>query len=205
MQPSFLFFDLGRVLVDFDTGRMFRQMAAVAGLEPERVREVVFGDGLQWQYELGRLSTREFYEHFCQETGTRADFDALLEAGADIFELKPCVLPVVAQLRRAGYRLGVLSNTCAIHWEHCAGRYRIIAEAFEVETLSYRVGAAKPQREIFQAAAEQAAVDPEEIFFVDDIPENVDGARAAGFDAVRYTSTPELVAELRKRGLRFNY
>ena len=38
-------------------------------------------------------------------------------------------------------------------------------------------------------------------FFVDDIEENVAGAAAAGFDAALYTSTPQLLADLRKRGL----
>ena len=71
--------------------------------------------------------------------------------------------------------------------------------------MSCQVRAAKPDAAIFQAAAELAGVPPEEIFFTDDLAEHVAGAREAGFDAVQYTSTPRLVAELRDRGLRFNY
>jgi putative hydrolase of the HAD superfamily len=76
---------------------------------------------------------------------------------------------------------------------------------FEVHALSYRIGAAKPEPAIFAAAAELAGVAPQEVFFTDDLPRHVAGARAAGFDAVQYTSTPQLVAELRARGARFNY
>jgi HAD superfamily hydrolase (TIGR01509 family) len=204
-QPEFLYFDLGKVLVDFNVERMFRQMGEVAGIEPGRVEAAVFADGLQRQYELGQISAREFYEAFCRKTGTRPDYESLEQAGSDIFKLIPSMLPVVTQLGQAGYRMGILSNTCESHWEHCTRRFRIIAEAFCVHVLSCRIGAAKPDAAIFRAAAEMAGCRPQEIFFVDDLPDHVAGARAVGFDAVQYTSTPELVAELCRRGLRFNY
>jgi HAD superfamily hydrolase (TIGR01549 family) len=108
-------------------------------------------------------------------------------------------------LGHAGYRLGILSNTCEGHWEHCAGRYALVRELFDVHILSYRVGAAKPDPAIYQSAARQAGVAPEDVFFTDDIPSHVEAARASGFDAVQYTSTPKLVQDLRARSLRFNY
>ena len=40
---------------------------------------------------------------------------------------------------------------------------------------------------------------------VEEVADNVAGAQAAGLDAVQYTSTPQLVADLRARGIRFNY
>ena len=115
-------------------------------------------------------------------------------------------MPLVAELQRAGHRLGILSNTNEMHLAHVSGgRYGIIPGLFERTALSFEVGALKPDRAIFTAAAEMAGVAPAEIFFVDDRPENVQGARTVGFDAVQYTTPPALAAELRKRGLKFNY
>jgi HAD superfamily hydrolase (TIGR01549 family) len=205
MPPKFLYFDLGKVLVDFRVEQMFRQLGEVAGVEPGRVEEVLSGGGLQQQYETGQISGPEFYEAFCRQTATRPDYDALRRAGSEIFELKVSMVPVVAQLYRAGYRLGILSNTCESHWEHCTRRYRIVAELFTVHALSYRIGVAKPEAAIFHAAAELAGVQPQEIFYVDDYAPHVAGARAVGFDAVQYTSTPQLVGDLRSRGVEFNY
>ena len=201
----FLYFDLGKVLVDFEVEQMFRQLGEVAGIAPDRVEQVVFGGQLQQQYETGQISGRDFYDAFCRQTGTRPDYDALRRAGSEIFELKVSMLPVVAQLCQAGYRLGVLSNTCESHWEFCTRRYRILTELFTVHALSYEIGVAKPAAAIFHAAAELAGVRPEEIFYVDDSPQHVAGARAVGFDAVQYTSTPQLVGDLRSRGFQFNY
>ena len=38
MQPKFLYFDLGKVLVDFSYDQMLAQVAAVAGVDAEAVR-----------------------------------------------------------------------------------------------------------------------------------------------------------------------
>ena len=205
MPPKFLYFDLGKVLLDFSVDRMLEQLAAVAGIAPETVGDVLFDKELQKQYETGELTDRQFHDLFCQRTDTQPDFDALRRAGSDIFTLNLSMLPVVAQLRQVGHRMGILSNTCASHWEHCAERFAILTEAFTVHALSYRIRASKPDAAIFAAATELAGVGPEEIFFVDDLPQHVAGAKAAGFDAVQYTGTPALVAELGKRQIRINY
>ena len=56
-----------------------------------------------------------------------------------------------------------------------------------------------------KAAAEMAGCQPQEIFFADDIPGHVAGARAVGFDAVQFTSAAALAEDLRARGIQFNY
>jgi glucose-1-phosphatase len=205
MQPKFIYFDLGKVLLDFSVEQMCGQMGEAAGIDAARVKDAVFASGLQLRYEAGQVSSREFYETFCRQTGTCPDYDALLRAGSDIFTPKYSMLPIVSQLSQAGCRMGILSNTCEGHWEHCIHRYRILRECFSVCALSYRIGVCKPDAAIFTTAAEMAGCRPEEIFYTDDIAGHVAGARAAGFDAVQYTTTPLLVAELRARGVAFNY
>ena len=138
-------------------------------------------------------------------SGTRPGCDELRHAANDIFKLNGTLLPVVTRLQQSRYRLGILSNTCENHWEYCRQRFRIVGEGFDVHALSFRIGAMKPDAAIFERAAELAGVAPDEVFYVDDIPQHVAAAREVGFDAVQYTSTPALVAELRRRGLRFNY
>jgi glucose-1-phosphatase len=205
MQPKFLYFDLGKVLVNFSVERMLGQMAAVAGTTLEQVRSVVFDGRLIHEHEAGRLTSRQFYDAFCAATGMRPDFDGIIAAAAEIFDLNLPVLPIVAQLGQAGYPLGILSNTCETHWEYCWREYRFLSEGFGVHALSYKIGAVKPDAAIFLAAAEMAGCRPEDIFFVDDMPGHVAGARAAGFDAVQFTTAEALASELRQRGVRFNY
>jgi FMN phosphatase YigB (HAD superfamily) len=206
MPPKFIYFDLGNVLLYFSHRLACEQMAAVAGTTAEKVRSAVFESDLEARYESGELDNRGFYAAFCQATGTAADYERLLLAGSEIFNLNLGLLPVVSQLDAAGHRLGILSNTCPAHWEYCTdGRYGILTAAFDVIALSYRIGARKPAAKIFLAAAEMAGVAPSDIFYVDDIPGHVAGAQQVGFDAVQYTTTAALVDDLHQRGVKFNY
>ena len=202
--PKFIYFDLGKVLVDYSFERMFRQMGGTAGIEPQQVQSVLAA-GLQLDYETGRLNSREAHEVFCRQTGTRPDYEAFSLACNDIFTPIESMLPVVAQLYQAGYRLGILSNTCEGHWNHCLRRYTMLSEFFSIHALSFEIGALKPETAIFRKAAELAGCQPEEIFYIDDLPGHVAGARGVGFDALVYTSTAELVKELGKRGVEINY
>jgi len=206
MRPRFVYFDLGNVLLRFSRPRQFQQMADVAGIDADQVRLAVMEGGLHDLYETGSITSAEFFERFCEATGARCDFHQLLRAGSDIFWPNYSMIPLVAALWSAGYRLGILSNTCAAHWEWIADRrFAMLPGYFEQIVLSYELGVMKPSGEIYAAAAERAGVPPAEIFYIDDLEENVNGARQFGFDAVLYTTTDALVGELRQRGLRFNY
>jgi FMN phosphatase YigB (HAD superfamily) len=152
-------------------------------------------------YETGRLSSREFYEAFCSRTGARPDYAALFRAFREIFSVKVSMLPVIGQLARLGCRMGILSNTCQEHWDYCRGQFAFLRESFCVYALSFEIGACKPDPAIFAKAAELAGCRGDEIFYTDDMPGHVAGGRAAGFDAVVFTSAAELAAELRRRGV----
>lgn len=200
-----IYFDLGNVLLKFDHELMVRQMAEVAGVPVEVVRAAAFEGGLQARYERGQMTTDEFYDAFCDATGTQPNFDALCHAASDIFTVNVPMLPVVTHLKATGHRLGILSNTCQCHWEHCLARFGFLSGTFDPCALSYELQAAKPAPDIFRKAAELAGVAPEEVFYCDDMPGHVEGAKQAGFDAVQFTSARELVSELWRRGVEFGY
>jgi putative hydrolase of the HAD superfamily len=205
MPIEFIYFDLGNVLACFDHDRMCRQMADVACIDAALVHELLFDEHLLHDYEIGGLDDGAFYERFCQLTQTRPDRDQLELAASEIFSLNVSIVPIVAHLRAAGYRLGILSNTGPAHWRYCSsGRYRQIRNDFEVHALSYEIGSAKPQSTIFEAAARIAKVPPENILFIDDIKGHVAGAQAVGFDALHYTSSKRLLDDLLARGIRIN-
>jgi len=203
--PQFLYFDLGRVILEFERSVAYRQLAEVAGVSSERVQEILENEKLQLRYEAGEFTSREYYERFCHEVDGRPDYARLLEAGNSMFYPNVPILSVITQLAAANYSLGVLSNTCEAHWEYCTGRFGILRTAFDTHVLSYRVKALKPDATIYAAAAKAAGCDARDIFFVDDIAENVEGARRFGIDAVQYVSVPRLVEDLKSRGVRFNY
>jgi putative hydrolase of the HAD superfamily len=200
-EDVFLYFDLGNVLLHFSHRLACQKMAAVAGISPELVRQVVFDSGLEWAYERGDISSREFYARFCAATGTTPDYEQLYVASSEIFWVNEAVVETVTALRARGHRLGILSNTCEAHWDYCLANYPLLEAMFGVHALSFRLRAMKPEPRIYAAAAEMVGVPPRAIFFTDDRTENVVAARIAGFDAVLFTTAADLLAALRDRAL----
>jgi putative hydrolase of the HAD superfamily len=58
------------------------------------------------------------------------------------------------------------------------------------------MGLAKPDRKIYEEVARELGADPADVVFVDDRPENVAGAEAAGMTGVHYTGVDALRATL---------
>lgn len=200
--PRFVYFDLGNVIAFFDRERATRNMAAVAGITPAAAHAAVFEGGLQARLERGEIDWSGFHEGFSAATGSSSDPVALADAASDMFSLNVAILPVIAAIERAGCRTGILSNTCAPHWEHLlAKRFAVLPGRFSVTVLSHEVGAMKPSPAIYAAAERMAGVPAEAIFFTDDVAEHVDAALAAGWDAETFTDATRLADQLQRRGL----
>jgi putative hydrolase of the HAD superfamily len=185
---------------------MCRQLAELGGVRFEVVKQWIFGEGnLLRRIEVGEFSQEDCYQQFRAVTESDVSLQDFLYAAAAIFSLKLDMIPVVTQLVAVRQPIGILSNTCQPHWDYVScGRYGMIPDLFDVIVLSHEVHSAKPDRAIYDTAAEMAGRDPCDILFVDDRPENVAGALAAGFEAFPFTNARDFVVDLRERGFRFN-
>ncbi|MFM7072833.1 MAG: HAD family hydrolase [Planctomycetota bacterium] len=198
--PAFFYFDLGNVLLDFDHAIACRNVAEITGLAPEVVRQTIFRSGLELRYEGGELTTEEFHLEFESRTGTKVSLDALMLACSDMFTVKPGMAAILAELRAAGHRLGLLSNTNVAHWRFVyPTRYNELWPHFEVFALSFELKSLKPMPRIYEQAAELARVPATSIFFVDDRADNVANAEAVGMDAIRFESAMQVRQELNLR------
>lgn len=204
MAIRYLFFDLGKVLFDFDHAVGCRQIAAVSGCSPEKADSILFGSELEDKFETGLVSAEEFHSQFCLASGGSPSQEELLNACSDIFTMNVSMMPVIGQLAAVGFPMGILSNTCSAHWEHVFKRHTVLRENFGDYVLSYESKSMKPDPKIYLDAIKVANVPASEIFFIDDKQENVDGAIAAGMDAVLYTTASQAIVDLQVRGVRFN-
>ena len=205
MAIRFFFFDLGKVLINFDLHQMLRQASEVTGVGVDEIMSALFDDGLHEKFEMGQLSTEDYEREFCERIGRKPDLEELRRATSEFFELDPRILPIISGLCQVRFPLGVLSNTCVTHWEYVCRRYAFLRECFKLPLTSFELGMLKPHKEIYDEAASRAGVAPHEIFFTDDLIENVEGARAAGWDAVQFHGPRQLAAELRKRAVSMNF
>jgi FMN phosphatase YigB (HAD superfamily) len=161
---------------------------------------------------MGDIDTDSYFAYFCRATGTRPDRRQLERAFCDIFTPIEETWQLVRELAAAGHRLAILSNTNSLQWEWCSdGRFPLLASfggpgsPFGWAVLSFEVRSMKPDRPIYDVAVQRAgapaSVPASAVFFVDDRPENVVGAKAAGIDAVLFTDVEQLTVDLRARGV----
>ncbi|MFC9602507.1 HAD family hydrolase [Streptomyces niveus] len=79
-------------------------------------------------------------------------------------------------------RLGILSNSFVGARERETALYHF-DELVEQIVYSHEIGIEKPDPRAFEAACASLEVGPESCLFVDDVPANVEAARAAGMQA----------------------
>jgi putative hydrolase of the HAD superfamily len=190
-----MIFDLGRVLVHVDFEIGYRRMSAACGLDPAEVSRRLQSTGLLEPYEKGQVSSREFAARACEALGAPISFDAFCAMFNCIFD-RGAVLPeeTIAQLHRR-YRLVLLSNTSEIHFEYLRTRLPSLRH-FDAFTLSYELGAAKPEPAIYADAVAKAGCAAGECVFTDDIAAFVEGARACGLRAVQFLGIEQWTAAM---------
>ena len=195
-------FDLGRVIVPFDFRRGYTAIESLCGIPAADIPRRIAATGLVPQFERGEIEPRDFVRQFSEHLGIVLPYEDFCRCWCSIFLPETLISERLLAGIRKGYRLLLLSNTNAIHFEMVRKAYPLLAQ-FDTLILSYEVGAMKPAPKIYQRAIEEAGCRPEECFFTDDIPEYVEGARRAAIDAVQFHSADQIEAELRKRGVRW--
>ena len=195
-------FDLGRVLIPFDFARGYRAIAAHCPYSEDEIPRRIGSTDLVRRFESGQMAPHDFVERLCALLKVRLPYDEFCRIWSSIF-LPETLIPdnLVAGLHER-YRLLLLSNTNAIHFEMVLANYPVLGH-FDDYVLSHRVGALKPSPRIYQEAIARAQCAPDEIFFTDDIAEYVVAAREVGMDAVQFQSAGKLQQELRRRGIRW--
>ena len=194
-------FDMGNVLVHFSHDRMCTQLGALCGRTGADIRRILFDTGVQLDFERGRMSEDEFQHWFEGQVGQRVERAALRRAGSDIFSLNEPLVPILDELKAAGIRLVLMSNTSVAHFDWVQTQYDVLSR-FDDYVLSFRAGAVKPEAPIFECALEMIGCDPPECFYTDDIPQYIETGRSYGLEAEVFTDAASCRTHLRARGLR---
>jgi FMN phosphatase YigB (HAD superfamily) len=195
-----ILFDLGRVLVHFDFKRGYRALEGLCPHPAAEIPKLLMGTGLVEQFETGLIEPRAFVEQLSGILSLNAGYDDFCGIWSSIFT-DPLVPESLLEGLAARYRLVLLSNTNALHFEMIRASYGNLLRHFHSLALSYQVKAMKPRPEIYHAAVRMAGCAPEECFYTDDIADYVEAARRLGIDAVQFESSAQLQAELSRRGI----
>lgn len=195
-----IIFDMGNVIIPFDFRRGYAALEERSGMPVAEITERIRNSGLVPELESGRMEPRPFVEAMNRVLDAGLSYSEFCEIWSSIF-LPHTLIPedLVTRLRE-NYRVMVLSNTNAIHFEMVKQAYPILGH-FDHLILSHEVKALKPEPAIYAAALAEAHASPAECFFTDDIPAYVEGARLAGMQAEQFLGHGKLLTDLRARGV----
>lgn len=195
-------FDFGNVLAFFDHRRAIERLLPHTDLTAEEIVELMYSDDLEYRYECGEVTTDDVYAVARKRGRLRCSQEEFVDAFCDIFWENPPMADLVPRLKRNGYRLVLASNTNPAHYERYRELFRETLAHFDAVAVSHEVGARKPHAKFFAYAHAFAGCGKNECLFVDDMPENVAGAKQFGWLAEQYTSFDLLIDALRRARIR---
>ena len=150
--------------------------------------------------ETGQISEAEYY----QRLGSRlSEMGSTIVMPEDPIEVRKKLWgrirrndEMIEGARRIAkhYKVGLLTNNVK---EWGGWREFYPAEIFHVIVDSSEVGMRKPDPRIYKLTCERLGVEPHRASFVDDIEDNVVGARNVGLHGIRFTTTGEVLDHLR--------
>lgn len=87
------------------------------------------------------------------------------------------------ELKSRGYRIYLLSNYSEDHFQYISRTFNFFGLE-DGRVISYQEKCLKPERRIYEILFERYGLVPEESVFLDDSPENIAGAIAAGMHGI---------------------
>ena len=161
-------------------------MTAITGVDRERFEQAYWRH--RRAYDLGRRAT-DYWRDTLHDLGV-ADH-AVLESLIDLdvqswTRYREPMWRLARTVRASGVKTAILSNGVP----EVMARVRAdhpLAELFDVVVVSYELGHAKPDREIYEATLSKLGVAPRDALFVDDRSENIAAADALGLRTFHFT------------------
>lgn len=198
-------FDIGNVFVRWSPGEVVERCLNIAradSLNSVRADEL-FRSSIWLAINRGELTREEAELAYGEQHGlSPIESQALFFHAMDHQVAVEGTEELAQRLKQAGYRIFGLTDNVREIVAHLKGRYGFW-ELFDGVVVSAEVGMLKPDPKIFTLLLQTYGLSASETVFLDDMPHNVDGARAVGMESFLFTTAPACEARLRALGLSF--
>ena len=194
-------FDYGMVLSGPADPAAWARMLRITGLDEERFKLGYWHP--RHAYDRGTHTGAEYWLEVGKHAGVvfaPHQVEALIEEDTSLWtQVNSPMIEWAARLQAAGTKTGILSNLGDAMTIGVLSKMKWL-EAFDYKLFSHTLKLAKPELLIYHAAIQGLAVQPEEILFIDDRPDNCAGGRLAGMQVIQYGDHAVFVSEMADRG-----
>jgi glucose-1-phosphatase len=191
-----LLWDVGGVLLRTEDPSPRRRWEERLGLPAGRLADVVFGCPAAERATVGELVDEDVWRQAVDLLGVPRS--ELAKFKVDFFAGDRWDETLLEFIRSVRFRcrLGILSNA----WLGARATFaeHLPPDVFDVILFSAEEQMRKPEERFFRLALGQLGAAPEETIFIDDIVENIEGARRIGFQTLHFQNSEITMAEIRR-------
>lgn len=191
-------FDIGNVLMDF---RWKEYMHSLLGENEELIQAInrgIWHNGCWAAMDKGEMDgAATLRSAIASAPQYEKEIRQTLANAAHAFHKNEYAVPWVQELKKLGFHVYYLSNYSAFSIKANPGVLDFIPY-MDGGVFSYQVKAVKPEPEIYRCLCEKYGLKPEECLFTDDVPENIKGAQACGFQGIVFESYEKTYPEIMK-------
>jgi len=188
-------FDIGGVLIDYNFGRFARALAERTGRDAAGLLPFFRKDTVE-EVETGRADPEEFFHRTMAPALPGLTYGDWVSAWMDNYSVNEPGWALLEEARDQGRTVSLLSNLAPYNqlaidrkWPHFFG-------ATHHNFYSYDLGLHKPDPDIYRAACSTLRAEPADCVFLDDLAENVEGAREAGLHGLQFEN--DRIPEIRE-------
>ena len=193
-----IIFDLGAVLLNIDYQKTIDEFEKLGvtksnSFYSKKTQITIFN-----QLECGKITEKNFVKEI-QKYCNKANYNEIIFAWnallLDLPQKRVKLLKSVKQL----YNIFLLSNTNSIHISEFRNqigevRYLDFYNTFNKVYYSHEIGLRKPNKEAFQIILNENNLNPTEVFFIDDSPQHIEGAKKLGIQTYHLQDNEEIIA-----------
>jgi putative hydrolase of the HAD superfamily len=188
-----IIFDWGGVLIDDPRPALMRYCAKALGVSEKDYLVA------HWKFAAdfikGLISEDVFWARVCGELNKpRPKVQSLWgDTFRAAYSPKPKVFALASSLHKNGYKTAILSNTEVTAMQFFG---ELQYDMFDVAVFSCAEGMAKPDRKIYEITVARLDCQSGQAVFIDDRPENINGAKETGLSTILFRDIEQVKKEL---------
>ena len=191
-----IIFDLGAVILNINYQNTIDEFSKLGVKNASTFYSKKVQTDLFNQIETGKITTEQFLNALQKETNNATIKQVESAWNAMLLNLPEERLILIKELKK-DYSIFLLSNTNIIHidafkkqlgkikWDEFSG-------LFDKIYLSHEVGMRKPNANIFEHILYEQKLKAEEVFFIDDSPQHIEGAKKLGIQTHHLLDTEDI-------------
>jgi putative hydrolase of the HAD superfamily len=196
-----IIFDVGGVIIDYTEDQYIAYLSKKLKINQHRLSHVLLP--LIDTMEYGRMDLDHAEKIFADHFNISQSGLEWVEAYKKIARKNKKVVALVKRLSK-NYKIGIITNVSKSRYrESCrlALNSLMKSRAVRKSIVSCYVGLRKPSAKIYRLALRELGSKSKETLFIDNMQENVVGARGVGMYSIQFKNYKQLLKELRKLGV----